>query len=90
MTHVLGAAIVQTFSIKKGLQVFGEKGKEAVRSELQQMQDMAVYTPMDASKLTPKQRRNALASLLFLVEKRDGKIKARNVADGSKQRTMPE
>ena len=57
MTHVLGAAIVQTFSIKKGLQVFGEKGKEAVRSELQQMQDMAVYTPMDASKLTPEQRK---------------------------------
>ena len=58
MTHVLGAAIVQTFSIKKGLQVFGEKGKEAVGLELQQMQDMAVCTPVDASKLTPKQRKN--------------------------------
>ena len=57
MTHVLWAAIVQTFSIKKGIQVFREKGKEAVRSELQQMQDMAVYTTMDASKLTPEQRK---------------------------------
>ena len=26
---------------------------------------------------------------MFLVEKRDGRIKARGVADGSKQRTMP-
>ena len=42
MIHVLGAATIQTFSLKKELKVCGEKGKEAVRSELQQMQDMAV------------------------------------------------
>ena len=89
MTHVLGTAIIQTFSIKKGLQVFGERGKEAVCSELQQMQGMTVYTPMDASKLTPEQRKHVLVSLIFLVEKQNGIIKASNVADGSKQRTMP-
>ena len=89
MAHVLGVAIVQTFSLKKGLKKFGDKGKSAVQSELQQMQDMAVYTPMDPKDLTPEQRREALAWFMFLVEKRDGRIKARGVADGSKQKQKP-
>ena len=32
-------------------------------------------------------RRKALASLMFITEKRNGDIKARKVADGSKQQT---
>ena len=61
MAHVLGVAIIQTFSLKKGLKAFGDRGKSAVKSELQQMQDMAVYTPLDPSKLTPEQRKQALS-----------------------------
>ena len=89
MAHVLGVAIIQTFSLKKGLKVFGDKGKDAVKSELQQMQDMAVYTPLDPTSLTPEQRKQALSWFMFLVEKRDGRVKARGVADGSKQRQKP-
>ena len=44
---------------------------------------------MDPKDLTPEQRREALAWFMFLVEKRDGRIKARGVADGSKQRQKP-
>ena len=61
LAHVLGVAIIQTFSLRKGLKVFGNKGKDAVKSELQQMQDMAMYTPLDPNNLTPEQRRQALA-----------------------------
>ena len=32
---------------------------------------------------------NALSSLMFIVEKRDGRVKARTCAFGSKQRTFP-
>ena len=53
------------------------------------MQDMAVYTPLDPNSLTPEQRKQALAWFLFLVEKRDGRVKARGVADGSKQWQKP-
>ena len=31
----------------------------------------------------------ALSSLMFIVEKRDGRFKAQNYAVGSKQRTFP-
>ena len=39
------------------------------------------------SLLTMEDRRKALASLMFITENRNGYIKARKVADGSKQRT---
>lgn len=41
---------------------------------------------MDAKTLTYDQRRTALASLIFLTEKRNGDIKARACANGKPQR----
>ena len=48
---------------------------------------MNTYEPKHAQDLTNKERKEALASLLFITEKRDDTIKARLVGDGSKQRT---
>ena len=48
---------------------------------------MDTYEPVHKSDLTFEDRKKALASLMFITEKRNGDIKARNVADGSKQRT---
>ena len=42
---------------------------------------------MDPDKLTRLEKTEALASLMFLVEKRNGIIKARAVGDGSKRVT---
>ena len=56
--------------------------------ELQQIHDMGTYEPLDASELSRAERLKALSSFLFIVEKRDGRIKARKVVVGSKQRTF--
>ena len=48
---------------------------------------MGTYKPLDASKLTRDEKRDALESLLFITEKRDGRIKSRKCAMGNKQRT---
>ena len=48
---------------------------------------MDTYEPVHKSDLTFKDRKKSLASLMFITEKRNGDIKARKVADGSKQRT---
>ena len=48
---------------------------------------MDTYKPVHKSDLTFEDRKKALASLMFITEKRNGYIKARKVADGSKQRT---
>ena len=44
-------------------------------------------SPSRKSNLSWEEKKQALNSLLFVTEKRNGDIKARNVAGGSKQRT---
>ena len=75
-----------TFSLASGLKRFGERGEAAVTKELSQFNVLNAFTPLDASTLTYDQRKHALASLIFLTEKRDGTIKARACANGAPQR----
>ena len=56
---------------------------------MQQIHDLGTYIPMDEKSLSRGGKMNALSSLMFIVEERDGKIKARKCAAGSKQRTFP-
>jgi hypothetical protein len=72
--------------MNKGLKLFGEAGIEAVRSEMAQLHDCKVMKPVHSRELTPEERREALAYLMFLKRKRCGKVKGRGCADGCKQR----
>jgi len=89
MMHVLGVAMIQQFSLKAGLKKFGKVGEKAAQAELQQLHDMHTYFPVDPTELSYAEKKEVLNSLMFLVEKRDGRVKARGVADGSKQRRRP-
>jgi hypothetical protein len=73
-------------SMNKGLKLFGEAGIKAVRSEIAQLHDRKVMKPVHSRELTPKERREALAYLMFLKQKRCGKVKGRGCAYGWKQR----
>ena len=84
--HVMGVVLAQQYSINKGIALFGDRGRKSVTKELQQLHDYATYTPVHAHELTEEQRREALASLMFLIEKRCGKVKSRACVNGSKQR----
>ena len=78
--HVFGVALVQAHRLKKGLKVFGTKGRNAVQKEMQQHHDMETYYPVDPTKLSEKERRGAIEALMTLVRKRHGRIKARGCA----------
>ena len=54
--------------------------------ELTQMHDMNVFRPIMKDDLTRDERKKALASLMFLKEKRDQSVKARMCTDGRGQR----
>ena len=84
--EVLRHTVLTQYTLKKGLQVFGPPGVEAVYKELQQLHQRKVGEPRDASTLSPTQKRNALGYLMFLKQKRTGQIKGRGCADGRKQR----
>jgi hypothetical protein len=55
-------------SMKKGLKMFGDAGVEAVRSEMRQLHERNVMKPAHARELTPDERREALAYLMFLKQ----------------------
>ena len=61
LIHVLGVAMLQSFSITAGLNRYGEAGKKAVNKELQQLHDMDTYEPMDPDKFTRLEKTVALA-----------------------------
>jgi hypothetical protein len=77
---------VETFSLKRGIRTFGEAAKDAAKSEMKQLHDRTAFAPIMVAELSQRERRRAMESLLFLVEKRDGRLKARNCANGSTQR----
>ena len=83
-SHMMDNIETAQYNVKRGLKEFGQKGAEAVMSELKQLDDMSVLEP--TSTLSPEQRHDALAYLMFLKRKRCGRIKGRGCADGRKQR----
>ena len=80
--------VTAQFPMKKGLKIFGDKGTEAVLAEMKQLHDRRVPIPKLPSELTPEQMKWVLEYLMFLKEKRSGKIKGRGCADGRKQRNL--
>ena len=85
-TKVLAMIFAQVYSLNAGLKKFGAKGKAAAYVEMKQLHDRTCWKPVHIKDLTPAQRKKAMESLIFLTEKRDGRIKARTCANGSKQR----
>ena len=83
----MGVILIHQYNLKKGIELFGDKAENAVMKELQQIHDMDVYIPMCPKELSYEERAKALSALLFITEKRDGRIKARKCAVGSKQQT---
>ena len=47
---------------------------------------MNAIKSLDANKLSEEEKKKEIASLIFLTEKRGGTLKARQCADGRKQR----
>jgi hypothetical protein len=56
---------VQSYGLMKGLKKFGDKGKQAAYREMKQLHDRVMFKPVCVSKLTVKERRRAMESLIF-------------------------
>eukprot|EP00980_Cylindrotheca_fusiformis_P029055 scaffold22705_cov169-Cylindrotheca_fusiformis.AAC.1 len=78
--------VTAQMTASKGLKVFGDAGADAIKKELEQLIYRRVMHGVDPKKLTIAQKKAALQYLMFLKEKRSGKIKGRGCADGRKQR----
>jgi hypothetical protein len=70
-----GYAVVETFSLKKGLKQIGEKGFKAAFDEIKQLHDWAVFKPIHVNKLAHQEKVRAMESLIFLVKKQVDALK---------------
>ena len=76
---------IQTYILKSGLKKIGECGETAAKDEMSQLHERAVFEPIQVDHMTQAERKKAMESLIFLVEKHDGRVKARTCANGSTQ-----
>ena len=74
--------LMEQMSAKRGLKKFGQAGVDAIQKELEQLLYHKVMHGVRSSDLTHKQKRAALQYLMFLKQKRCGKVKGRGCADG--------
>jgi hypothetical protein len=58
-------------------------------TELTQLHDYTTYHPIHASSLSPDDHQKALSSLMYIVNKRDGRVIPRTCAEGSKEHLEP-
>ncbi len=80
-----GLPVLTTYSVKNGLKEFGAEATESMKKEMNQLHQKGVFTPVNYSELTPKQKVKMLRSLMFLKRKRNNLLKSRFVANGSVQ-----
>ena len=81
----MGVVFAKQYTLKRGFGKFGDRAGEATTKSLKQIHGMGTYQPLDATKLTKKVRMEALSFLLFITEKRDGRIESHKCVTGSKQ-----
>ena len=84
--EVFGVILAQ-LSLKQGIKEFGqEKADESIMKEFQMLHDQKCWVPRDPSTLTRDERIQALSTVVFMKEKRDGRIKTRSCVNGAPQR----
>ena len=79
------AFMTEQMPLKKGLKYFGKSRADAVVAEMRQLDNLNVIKPVSMKSLTHEQKQHALSYLMYLKQKRCGRIKARGCADGQKQ-----
>jgi hypothetical protein len=72
--------------LQKGIKKFGVRGRKAATEELDQLHKRNCFEPVDVSKMTKTEKEKAMESLLFLTEKKDGRIRGRLVYNGKPTR----
>ena len=59
----------QQYNLKQGLKRFGERGKKALRKELDQLHQRVCFTPVDVSTMSQDERDKCVDAIMLLTEK---------------------
>jgi hypothetical protein len=84
-SDVVGMVMAQVL-LKAAIKKWGKEAVDSVGKEMKQLHWQNSFKPMHWKSLTDDQRKKVLESHIFVERKRDGTLKARQVAGGNKQR----
>jgi hypothetical protein len=76
----------QQYLLNKGLKIFGQKGRDASKKEMDQLHRRSCFTPKAIADMTQIEQRKAQQALMFLGEKLCGTVKGRMVYNGKPTR----
>jgi hypothetical protein len=85
MITMINHQFAQNYSLMKSIKEFGDKGCQATHEVTKQLHNYIIFKPIGMKKPSTIAKRRAIESLIFLIEKKDRKIKARTCANGSTQ-----
>jgi hypothetical protein len=64
-----GASFAQQYLLNKGLKIFGQKGRDASKKEMDQLHRRSCFTPKSIADMTLLEQRKAQQALMFLGRK---------------------
>lgn len=85
LNHDMIQASFTNYSLKQGLNKWKEQGERSVMEEMLGMHTNEVFEPQKGDEMTYQQKRLALRAIIFMKQKRCGRIKTRLCADGRPQ-----
>ena len=71
-----GQHYVVTYSLKAGINKFGEQPKASAHKEMKQLHDRSCFRPVHKCSLNKSERQRVMESFLLLTEKRDMTMKS--------------
>jgi hypothetical protein len=81
---IVGMVMAQV-SLKAAPKKWGKEAEESVGKEMKQLHWQNSFKPLHWKSLIAKQRKKVLEFYIFVMRKRDGVLKAQQVAGGNKQ-----
>ena len=81
----MGICNAQTYSLNKGLHKFKDKGNVVAIKEIAQLHNQEVFIPISPGEITKQEKLKTMNSLIFIMERHEGKIKAHAYANSSIQ-----
>jgi hypothetical protein len=81
---VIGHTFTQ-YSLKQALKRFPKEAQAATITEMKELHNMQVFRPVLKDTLTTQEELEVLQSIIFIKQKRCGRVKARVCVDGSPQ-----
>ena len=64
-----GMSFIQQYLLRKGLKLFGDRGREATKAEIEQLHERECFAPMSIAKISLIEKERAMEAIMFLAKK---------------------